>query len=205
MAARRRLAKVAACVQSGSNSTGSAAPPRLGFVGIGTINSAVIRGLCTAASADDALPPLHWPIMVGPRNAAKAAALVSEFPSLVRQASTNQEVLDGSDVVLLGTPGGADSLREVCSALRWRTDHRVISLVAGAPYELLSDATQPAAAATIALPLPPAEWHASTTKVFPRNQEAEALMSRLGTVLAFDSFEQMVTLGVGSLMGHFCE
>ena len=137
-------------------------------------------------------PPLQ--ILVGPRNAAKAAALACQFPSQVRLAATNQEVLDGSDVVLLGTPGGADSLRDVCSTLRWRSHHHVISLVAGARYELLVELTQPAKTATIALPLPPAEWHASTTKVFPRNAEAEALMERVGTVLAFDTFEQMVTL-----------
>jgi pyrroline-5-carboxylate reductase len=156
-------------------------------VGIGTINSALIRGLCTSEGR-----PLQ--IVVGPRNAAKARGLAIEFPSQVRQVSTNQDVLDGSDTVLLGTPGGADSLREVCLALEWRNDHRVISLVAGASYELLVELTQPAKTATIALPLPPAEWHASTTKVFPPNPDVEAIMERVGTVLAFDSFEQMVTL-----------
>jgi pyrroline-5-carboxylate reductase len=172
---------------SSSNNSSSAGTLRLGFVGIGTINSALIRGLCTSEGA-----PLQ--IVVGPRNAEKAAALAIEFPSQVRQASTNQQVLDDSDIVLLGTPGGADSLREVCSALRWRSDHHVISLVAGARYELLVELTQPAETATIALPLPPAEWHASTTKVFPPNPGVEVIMERVGTVLTFDSFEQMVNL-----------
>ena len=85
-------------------------------------------------------------------------------------------------------------MREVCSALQWRSDHHVISLVSGARYELLVELTQPAETATIALPLPPAEWHASTTKVFPRNPGVEAIMERVGTVLTFNSFEQMVKL-----------
>ena len=186
-----RLVNIVAGVRSGhcgsSSSSSSAETLRLGFVGIGTINSALIRGLCTSDGG-----PLQ--IIVGPRNAAKARALAIEFPSQVRQVSTNQDVLDGSDTVLLGTPGGADSLRKVCLALQWRSDHRVISLVAGASYELLVEVTQPAATATIALPLPPAEWHASTTKVFPPNPDVEAIMERVGTVLAFDSFEQMITL-----------
>jgi pyrroline-5-carboxylate reductase len=105
--------------------------------------------------------------------------------------------------VLLATPGGTDSLREVCSALRWRPDHRVISIVAGGSYELLRAVTQPAGAVTIALPLPPAEWHASTTKVYPRDDETETLMARVGVVIAFDSFDKMVALSVGALMGHF--
>ena len=101
---------------------------RLGCVGVGTINSALVRGLCTSNGR-----PLQF--LVGPRNAAKAAALAAEFPALVRQAECNQAVLDGSDVVLLATPGGADSLREVCAELRFRSDHRVISLVAGASHD----------------------------------------------------------------------
>ena len=169
---------------------------RLGFVGVGTINSAVCRGLCTSDG-----PEIR--ALVGPRNAAKAAALVDEFPGQVEQAPSNQAVLDGSTIILLGTPGGADSLRQVCSELSFRPEHRVISLVAGASHSLLRELTLPAASATIALPLPPAEWHASTTKIFPRDEVAEALMGRVGSVIAFDSFEKMATLSIGSLMGHF--
>ena len=206
----RRLSSVAAGlglsspptpgVSSTAGPAGAAAAAgllRLGFVGVGTINSAVCRGLCTSTDG----PEIR--ALVGPRNAAKAAALVDEFPGIVEQAPSNQAVLDGSTIILLGTPGGADSLRQVCSELSFRPEHRVISLVAGASHALLRSLTEPAASATIALPLPPAEWHASTTKVFPRDEVTEALMGRVGSVIAFDSFEKMATLSIGSLMGHF--
>ena len=126
----------------------AAASQRLGFVGVGTINSAVVRGLCTADGPASQ-------VLVGPRNAAKAAALSAEFPTLVTQAATNQAVLDGSDVVFLGTPPGPDALREACAELTFRPEHTVICLVAGASYELLTEVTAPAATAVIAMPLPP--------------------------------------------------
>ena len=173
------------------------APLRLGFVGVGTINSAVVRGLCTSEG-----PALQ--LLVGPRNAAKAAALVKEFPALVTQAATNQEVLDGSDVVFLATPPGPDNLREAAGPLNFRADHTVICLVAGASYELLQEVSAPAATAAFAMPLPPAQVHASTTVLFPPAPAAEALLSRLGTVVAVDSFKQAMTVGaLGCVMGHF--
>ena len=68
-----------------------------------------------------------------------------------------------------------------------------------ASYEALAD--DPLAPS--ALPLPPAEWHASTTKVYPKDEFTERLMRRVGSVIAFDDFSAMVRLSVGSLMGHF--
>ena len=64
---------------------------RLGFVGTGTITTALVTGLCTAAR-----PPER--ILVSPRNAEKAAALAEAFPR-VAVAKDNQAVIDGSDWV----------------------------------------------------------------------------------------------------------
>ena len=45
----------------------------LGFIGTGSIAAAVVKGLCRADPAPDA-------VLVSPRNAEKAAALAAEFP-----------------------------------------------------------------------------------------------------------------------------
>lgn len=196
-AAAAALAATTGAECSGDAGDGGAQRPlRLGCVGVGTINSAVVRGLCTSEGR-----PVQ--ILVGPRNTAKAAALVAQFADQVTQASSSQEVLDGSDIILLATPPGPASLQQVAAGLTFRPDHRVICIVAGVSYDLIKEVTAPAASATIALPLPPAEWHASTTPVFPRDELTEALMGRLGHVIALDSFEQLSALSVGALMGHF--
>jgi pyrroline-5-carboxylate reductase len=191
------------CLPSGSGGV-SASPAaaasagRLGFVGVGTINSAVVRGLCTAEGATPES------VVVGPRNAAKAAALVAEFPGLVSQAATNQAVLDASETVFLATPPGPDALREACASLTFRADHTVICLVAGASYELLTEVIAPASTAVIAMPLPPAQVHASTTVMFPLNAEVEALLTPLGTVVPVATFKEAMTVGaLGCVMGHF--
>ena len=82
---------------SPAGSAGDAVPLRLGLVGVGTINSAVCRGLCTAEGSS------ALRILVGPRNAAKSAALAEAFPGIVTRCTSSQAVLDGSDIVLLAT------------------------------------------------------------------------------------------------------
>ena len=62
---------------------------RLGFIGTGTITTAMVTGLCTAAET-----PEH--ILVSPRNAERAAGLAEAFTQ-VAVAKDNQEVIDGSD------------------------------------------------------------------------------------------------------------
>jgi pyrroline-5-carboxylate reductase len=71
------------------------AEPRLGFIGVGTIASAVVRGLC----ADAKEPPPS--ILLSPRSEKCAGALAAEFAGRVSMASDNQAVVDGCDVLFL--------------------------------------------------------------------------------------------------------
>lgn len=66
---------------------------RIGVVGVGTIASAVIKGLCTDTKRAEGS------IILGPRNAGKVAALKDAFGATVTLASTNQEVVDQADWV----------------------------------------------------------------------------------------------------------
>lgn len=83
---------------------------RIGFVGTGTITTAVVTGLCGAEDASD------LQITVSPRNQEKAAALLAQFPAQVSIGKDNQEVLDRSDIVCIAvTPVQAP---QTLSALR---------------------------------------------------------------------------------------
>lgn len=56
----------------------------------------------------------HRPVRVtvSPRNEHKAASLKAKFPDLITVASSNQEVLDESDVVFIGLlPDHAEEVR----------------------------------------------------------------------------------------------
>ena len=68
--------------------------PTLGFIGTGTINSALVRAFCRSDG------PAR-PIVVSPRSAERAAALKQEFPLRVRVAASMQEVADAADCVFV--------------------------------------------------------------------------------------------------------
>lgn len=156
---------------------------RLGFVGVGTIASAMVEGLRAAG--------IGSPILLSPRNAETAAALAARHAE-VCVAETNQAVLDGSDLVVLAVrPQIAD---EVLANLRFRSDHHVLSLMATVSLDDLRAMTAPAARITRAVPLPAVALRQGPTAMFPHDDAVSALFDRLGSAIvledeaAFDLF-----------------
>jgi pyrroline-5-carboxylate reductase len=148
---------------------------KLGFVGCGTIASSMVIGLCSSGSAG--------PIMLSPRNEQVAAALASRFAN-VQIATTNQAVLDASEVVVLAVrPQIAFG---VLSELRFRRDHHVLSLIATLPLEYIRSVTTPATLVTRAVPLPSVALRQGPTAIFPPGQPVKALFDALGTAIELD-------------------
>jgi pyrroline-5-carboxylate reductase len=170
-----------------------------GFVGIGTMCSAIVRGLCT-------LPEAPNTIVLSPRNAAKAAALSESYPGIVSVAASNQEVLDRSHVVFIGVL--PKQCEEVLRALKFAPHHVVISLVSTSPMSLLVDACAPVPPSSIvrAIPLPPVAIHRGATVMTPPNLLVQSLFQSLGHVVAVSSEAQLKQLlPVTCLMGQFYE
>lgn len=168
-----------------------------GFVGIGTINSAVIRGL---SSCD--IRPKEF--LLSPRSAEKAEALRSANPDIIRVAASNQEVLDGASWIFVATPPGPAKATEVLEDLKFREDHVVVSFIAGISPSLLQDKCAPATELVQAFPLPPAEEHQSTTVMVPRHTKVEALLAKLGSVIPVDSHaDSMKIAAISCVMGDF--
>jgi len=102
---------------------------KLGFVGTGAMTSAIVGGLRSGAVERHC-------IRLSPRNPGIAADLASRFPA-VSIATSNQDVLDGSEIVVLAVR--PQIARNVVSKLRFRPDHRVISIVSGLSLRRVSD------------------------------------------------------------------
>jgi len=153
---------------------------RLGFVGTGAITSAIVTGLNAAAGGGDT-------ILVSPRNAGIAATLAATFPN-VTIAGSNQAVLDGSDVVMLAVRPQVAT--EVLSDLTFRADHHVISLMAIIPLEQVRSMVAPARAVTRAVPLPLVADRCGPTPIFPPDQVAARIFSRLGAAIEATSADQ---------------
>jgi pyrroline-5-carboxylate reductase len=150
---------------------------KLGFVGTGTIAASIIRGLG---------PNFSGAIYVSPRSADVAASLAREF-SHVTVASSNQDVLDASEIVVLAIR--PQIAKAVLGELQFRSDHQVISLIAAAPLDVLQAQVAPAIKVTKAVPLPAVAMRRGPTAVYPPDAVTEALFNRMGRAIAVDKAE----------------
>lgn len=113
---------------------------RIGILGMGTIASAVVRGI--AGDGHE--------ITVSERGAAHAAALARDCACVT--IAPNQAVLERSEVVILGLV--AETAAQLLPGLGFRADQRVISLMAGATLAQVAQWVAPARVEAVMLPYP---------------------------------------------------
>lgn len=155
---------------------------KLGVVGVGVIASAVVKGL--KAKYGDELA-----VTLSPRNARRAEALGRAYANTLVAAS-NQEVLDASEWVVISVlPGIAE---ETVRSLRFRQDHRVISLVSKPKIADLSSWIGECRSITRVNPLPFMEFHVGPVLVHPRLPEALELFAGLGDVIPSETEDEFI-------------
>lgn len=112
---------------------------KLGFIGTGTIASAVVEGIARDGHQ----------ITVSERSRARSADLAARFGVAV---ADNQGVVDASDVLFLGLlPAQA---AEVLPTLAFRPGQRLVSFMAGVTLDGLAPLTAPADPVAVMLPFP---------------------------------------------------
>lgn len=163
---------------------------RLGFVGTGTIASAIVAGLC----AD---PATVGRIRVSPRNPQVAARLAATFPQ-VSIAVSNQETVDGSDVVFLALR--PQIAQEVLATLRFRPGHRIISLIATFSRDRIAALVQPACNVCCAVPMPTVAQHLGSTAIFPPDAVAAQVFNHLGIAVEVANESELQALWASSAL-----
>ena len=143
-------------------------PPRLGFLGTGRLASAMVEGLSNG--------PGPLPVLVSPRNEARSRKLEQDWPN-VRRAGSNQEVVDGSDVVFIALKAAV--AREEVPRLRFRPGHGVISLIPIVLDAEVRSWVPPVREVYRALCLPCVARHLGQIPYFPAGEGVEALLGRL--------------------------
>ena len=151
----------------------------LGIIGVGTIAAAVVEGLQSTSA--------RCPIVLSPRNEQRASLLASKFAE-VQVAPTNQAVLDASEIVVIAVR--PQIAHAVLSELRFRPDHRVVSLIPAVTLDYLRAITAPARSVTRAVPLPSAARGQSPTSMYPPDPSLKALFEKLGVVIELDREEE---------------
>lgn len=167
---------------------------KLGFIGTGVITEAVITGLMKAGANIEE-------IVVSPRNAQIASRLAEAYP-VVRVAADNQAVVDAVDMVFLAIrPQLAEA---VVTALRFREDQQVVSLVATVSVDTLAGWIGMPLTITRAIPLPFVADLRGATVIYPPDAQVAALFSALGTAIQAEDLRQFDLLAAASaLMGSY--
>lgn len=165
----------------------------IGFIGVGSLATAMVEGLC----ADDAPP-----IQLSPRGATNAAALAERFET-VRVHETNQTVVDASDVVVISVL--PQQLADVLDEIDVPTDRVVISAItSGWPVARIAERLGGGADVVRSIPLPSVRERAGTTPMFPDHPVARALFELLGGVLvpAAEDDLDAITVATATVATH---
>jgi pyrroline-5-carboxylate reductase len=146
---------------------------RLGFIGTGDITRAMVRGLRGQGHQ----------ILISPRNATIAAALVAEVEGVA--IAPNEDVVAGSDVVFLCLL--ARVAVDVLPGLPFRADHRILSVMVDAPLAKLRHLCAPATDIALTIPLPPIAKGGCPLPVYPASPTLEALFGARNPVITLTS------------------
>ncbi len=158
----------------------------IGFIGTGALTFSIVSGL-------KSLPDFNEPILLSPRNEATAAGLASRYAGVLI-AADNQAVLDGCETVMLAVR--PQVAQEILSQLRFRSDHRVISLVAILSREDIAGLVAPATQVTRALPMPMVAQRQGATIIYPPDANVAALFRRLAKAIEVDDAQEFNALAV---------
>lgn len=157
----------------------------IGIIGVGHLAGYLVDGLMRNET-----PPK---IFLSPRGTKNSRRLSERYG--LSLSTTNAEVVEQSDVVLLATRP-ADLLTAI-SELPWRADQTAISVAAGVALNGLSRAVAPATAVRT-LPVTAAKIADSPTCLYPDNAVARQVFELLGSVHVF---EDERTFDLGSMHG----
>jgi len=147
--------------------------PRVGFVGVGAIAEALITGMCAGAEQ-------RATFLLSPRNSNIAKGLAARFP-FIQVAAHNQAVIDGSDIVFIAvTPQIA---ADVLSALKFRPDQHIVSLIATYDMARLRGLVAPASAIARLAPVPSVARRLGPLILYPPVEGIAALLQGLGQLL----------------------
>lgn len=142
---------------------------RVGFIGTGEIAAAMVEGL--SGRGHD--------LLVSERNAQVAATLKEQFVDV--QVAGNVDVVARSDVVVLCLM--ADVARDVLTALPWRSDHSVISVMVDVPLADLARLCTPAHDIALTIPLSAVAVGGSVLPCHPESRALTALFGESDTII----------------------
>jgi pyrroline-5-carboxylate reductase len=169
--------------------------PTLGFLGTGTITTALVTAFCK----DESRP---YPIVVSPLYEKNAAYLKAKFPDRVSVAQSLQEVADRSQWVVIAVLPNAGE--EVCTNVKFRREHKVINLMSD---KLLPQIREWIGETEILVHMVPMSFVADQRGpivLYPGVAEVIDLISPIGEVIAVpERYHAAVFAGISAFAASF--
>jgi len=149
---------------------------RIGFLGVGTVSTAVIHAM-------SARPGDHYTLFLSPRSADTTQELAATYPHCMRLES-NQAVIDASDMVVISMrPQQMDA---ALKGLVFRSDQVIASFIAAMPPSQMAPLVAPATRIAQLVPLPPIALHKGPLLICPSIPEVMAAFAGLGDIVVLE-------------------
>jgi len=161
--------------------------PKLGFIGVGAIAEAVIKGLMRSGYNEQ--------VCISIRNLHRSEDLANQFPNVVVE-SDNQAIVDQCDWVFIAVL--PDQARSLLTSLNFRDDQKLISLVAGIDIAELKLICQPLTQVHRLIPLPPIEFGAGPLPLCPPCPALTSLFEGCSVVIPLENEDSFSVFSAAS-------
>ena len=149
---------------------------RIGFLGVGTISTAVIHAMYARDRE-------RCTLFLSPRSAETTRKLAATYPHCLRLDS-NQAVIDASDMVVIGMR--PQQMDEALGGLVFRADQVIASFIAAMPPSRMAPLVAPATRIAQLVPLPPIALHKGPLLICPSMPEIMAAFAGLGDIVVLE-------------------
>jgi len=150
---------------------------KLGFIGTGTITSAVITGICTSKIS-------FQKILVSSRNKNVAKKLKKKFKK-VSIAKTNQEIVDKCNWIFLAvTPKVGE---KIIPKLNFKSNQKIVSFISTIGLSQLKKFIRKKVKIVRAIPLPPISIRKGPVPICPPDKQVKSFFNKIGTTIEIKS------------------
>ncbi len=146
---------------------------RIGFIGTGEIAAAMVKGLTGQGHQ----------IVVSERNSAMSAELAAAFDDV--QIASNQDVVDGADIVWLCLM--ASVAEDVLAGLTFREDQAILSAMVDVPQGALQQLCAPATDISMTIPMPFIALGGCPLPVYPASAALDEIFGAQNIVIPVEN------------------
>ena len=169
---------------------------KLGFIGTGTITSAVVKGILKSKIK-------YKKINISKRNSNKSRIL-KKLNNKISIFNNNQEIINNSDWIFLSVTPKVGN--KILKKLNFKKDQIIISFISTIKLKDLKKFINVNAKIVRAIPLPPISLGKGPVPIFPSNNEVRSFFDKIGQSIVINKEKASLNFwATSSLMAPFYE